>query len=52
MNTQPDSYTFNPGEDDKRKQVEQDYTIQGWTFKEVPAQDGSGKITVIFTPPD
>jgi hypothetical protein len=52
MSTQPDLYRFDPGEDKKRKETEEDYTFQGWSVQEIPDEDGSGAVTVVFTPPD
>lgn len=52
MGAQSESYTFNPGEDQLRKETEEDYKRQGWSFKEIPDPGGSGAITVIFTPPE
>ncbi len=50
--TQSDIYRFSPSEDEKRKETKIDYESQGWSVEEIFDEDGSGAVTVIFTPPD
>jgi len=51
LSTQPDIYRFGPDEDKEREQVKEDYSIQGWSVEEIPDGDGSGAVTLVFTPP-
>ncbi len=49
---QPDIYRFAASEKEKLKETEEDYKLQGWSVQEIPDGDGSGAVTVVFTPPD
>ena len=49
---QPDVYRFDSSELKELKETEEDYKLQGWSVQEIPDEDGSGAVTVVFTPPD
>ena len=50
MTAQPDTYTFQKGDDKRREETKKDYISRGWSVEESPP-DSSGAITLICTPP-
>lgn len=48
-------YAYNPAdavENEEMKRIKERYLHIRWTFEEIPFDDKSGKVWVVFTPPE
>lgn len=51
----PKKFPYNPADSDDCAEMERTkarYKHIHWTFEEIPFNDGSGKVWVVFTPPE